>query len=72
VCSVEPGTPDDVTTIVNSAFLLIRFVILLMFRPIQVQQVSRARVPFAVKGGGHYQPWLFVNLRGSHLDDPVQ
>ena len=31
VCSVEPGTPDDVTTIVNQAFLLIRFVILLKY-----------------------------------------
>jgi hypothetical protein len=53
VCSVEPGTPDDVAAIVNSAFLLIRFVVLLTFRPIQLQQISRAPVSFAMKDGGY-------------------
>jgi len=67
MCSVEPATPDDVATIVNSAFLLIHFVVLLMFRPIQLQRISRARVPFAVKGGGHATNPGFSSTSGVHI-----
>jgi hypothetical protein len=67
VCSVEPGTPDDVAIIVNSAFLRIRFVALLTFQPIQLQQISRARVPFAVKGAGHATNPGFSSTSGVHI-----
>jgi hypothetical protein len=67
VCSVEPGTPDDVATIVNSTFLLIRLVVMLTLRPIQLRQISRARVPFAVKGAGHATNPGFSSTRGVHI-----
>lgn len=47
VCSVEPGTPDDVATI--------------------LQHISRARVPFAVKGGGHTTNPGFSSTSGVHI-----
>ena len=67
MCSVEPGTQDDVATIVNPAFLLIRFDVLLTFQSTQLQQISRARVPFAVKGGGHATNPGFSSSRGVHI-----
>ena len=67
VCSVEPGTPVDVATIVKTCFLPIRFVVLLTFRPIQLQRISRARVPFAVKGGGHTTNPGFSSTPGVHI-----
>ncbi|KAF8463791.1 FAD-binding domain-containing protein [Russula ochroleuca] len=47
VCSVEPGTPDDVASI--------------------LQQIARARVPFAVKGGGHNANPGFSSTPGVHI-----
>ncbi|KAH9997045.1 FAD dependent oxidoreductase [Russula vinacea] len=47
VCSVEPGTPDDVVSI--------------------LQQITRARVPFAVKGGGHNNNLGFSSTQGVHI-----
>jgi FAD/FMN-containing dehydrogenase len=38
-----------------------------MFRPIQVQQISRARVPFTVKGGGHATNPGFSSTSGVHI-----
>lgn len=47
VCSVEPGTPGDVATI--------------------LQQISRVRVPFAVKGSGHTTNPGFSSTPGVHV-----
>ncbi|KAF8477733.1 FAD dependent oxidoreductase [Russula ochroleuca] len=47
VCSVEPGTPDDVASI--------------------LQQIARARVPFAVKSGGHATNPGFSSTSGVHI-----
>ncbi|KAH9997051.1 FAD-binding domain-containing protein [Russula vinacea] len=47
MCSVEPGTSDDVASI--------------------LQQIARARVPFAVKGGGHNSNPGFSSTPGVHI-----
>ena len=56
MCSIEPGAPDDVALIVN-----------LLPLPVQLQQIFRARVPFAVKGGGHATNPGFSSTPGVHI-----
>jgi hypothetical protein len=57
VCSVEPGTPSDVGQIVSrfSCYHRTSHSLADSFRTItlQLKQIGLARVPFAVKSGGH-------------------
>ena len=39
----------------------------MFFMPIQLQQIARARVPFAVKGGGHATNPGFSSTQGVHI-----
>ncbi len=73
VCSVEPGIPDDVGLIVNLAVpLSIITVLLTFYTSTATEDSNRSRAVCCERWWACYQPWLFVNFRGTHLDDPVQ
>lgn len=73
VCSVEPGTPDDVGLTVNLPFRHRPIIVLLTFYvPIASEDCYRSRSVCGERRWPCYQPWLFVNPGCTNLDDPVQ
>jgi hypothetical protein len=73
ICSVEPGTPDDVGLTVNlthppSTDRCIADV----YMPTAPEDCYRSRSVCCKRRWPCYQPWLFVNPGCTHLDDPVQ
>ncbi len=75
LCSVEPETPNDVASIVNLVLLTIH-----TCRPADVSSQTptappdcrRSRVIRSERRWTRYQPWLFINSRRTHFNDPVQ
>jgi hypothetical protein len=72
VCSIEPGTPSDVGLIVNFALLRIHSRCPAdAFSTASANRLGSCAVCSERRWARH-QPWLFVNPRCTHFDDPVQ